>query len=62
MRNSVLLQKVFLVILVTLVVTSFLTVGIYMVMSRTMFANIRASEMLPKARAVAALFEPESRT
>ena len=59
MRNSVLLQKVFLVILVTLVVTSFLTVGIYMVMSRTMFANIRASEMLPKARAVAALVSGE---
>ena len=59
MRKSVLLQKVFLVIIVTLLVTLLLTMGIYTIISRTMFADIRTLDMLPRARSLARLIESE---
>ena len=61
MRKSVLLQKVFLVIIVTLIVTVLLIMGIYTIISRTMFADIRAREMLPRARALARLIALDER-
>ena len=57
MKKSVLLRRVFLVVIMTLALASLLTGAIYMVTSRVMFASIKAREMLPKARALGRLIE-----
>ena len=57
MKKSVLLRRVFLVVIMTLALAFLLTGAIYMVTSRVMFASIKAREMLPKARALGRLIE-----
>ena len=57
MKKSILLQRVFLVVVVTLALSLLLTGMVYAVTSRVIFANIKASEMLPKVRALARLIE-----
>ena len=57
MKKSVLLRRVFLLVIMTLALAFLLTGAIYMVTSRVMFASIKAREMLPKARALGRLIE-----
>lgn len=57
MKKSVLLRKIFLVVVMTLALALLLTGAIYTVTSRVMFASIKANEMLPKARALGRLIE-----
>jgi len=55
MKKSVLLRRVFLVVIMTLVLASLMTGAIYTVTSRMMFAGIKANEMLPKVRSLGRL-------
>ncbi|MBR0462988.1 MAG: HAMP domain-containing protein [Clostridia bacterium] len=55
MRQSVLFKRVILVVVLSLLLTATLTTVIYSLFSRTLFANIRVREMLPKARSLARL-------
>ena len=57
MKKSVLLRRVFLVIMMTLALAFLLAGAIYMVTSRMIFASIKAREMLPRARALGRLIE-----
>ena len=57
MKKSVLLHRVFLVVIMTLVLAFVLTGAIYVLTSRVMFAGIKAREMLPKARSLGRLIE-----
>ena len=55
MNRSVLLQKVFLVVIVALVLAALCTGAIYTAISRTLFASIKSAELLPKARVLSQL-------
>ena len=57
MKKSVLLRKVFMVVVMTLALALLLTGAIYTLTSRAIFASIKANEMIPKARALGRLVE-----
>ena len=55
MIRSALLRRIYAVILLALVVTAGCTWLLFMLMSRSLFVNIRANEMLPRARSLSAI-------
>ncbi len=55
MKNSLLLRKIFLVVVTTLALALLLTGAIYTLTSRVIFASIKANEMMPKARSLGRL-------
>ncbi len=55
MKKSVLLQRVFLVVIVALVLATLCTSAVYNVISNTLFAGIKSAELLPKARLLSRL-------
>ncbi|MBQ8955164.1 MAG: HAMP domain-containing protein [Clostridia bacterium] len=57
MKKSVLLRKIFLVVVLSLALALLLTGAIYTVTSRVMFSSIKANEMMPKARSLGRLIE-----
>lgn len=59
MKRSVLLQKVFLVVIVALVLAALCTGAVYNVISHTLFAGIKSAELLPKARVLSQLLAQE---
>lgn len=52
-RGSVLLKRAVMVVLVSLLLTVVSTVGLYNVLSRTMFSSVKFAELKPKAHALA---------
>ena len=59
MKRSVLLQKVFLVVIVALVLAALCTGAVYNVISHTLFAGIKSAELLPKAHVLSQLLAQE---
>ena len=59
MKRSVLLQKVFLVVIVALLLAALCTGAVYNVISHTLFAGIKSAELLPKARVLSQLLTQE---
>lgn len=59
MKKSVLLQRVFLVVIVALVLATLCTSAVYNIISNTLFAGIKSSELLPKARLLSRLVSQE---
>ena len=55
MRHSVLVQRVYGVVVIALAFTAIFTALTYSILSRAMFTNIKAAELLPKARALSKL-------
>ena len=55
MRHSVLVQRVYGVVVIALAFTAIFTALTYSIISRAMFTNIKAAELLPKARALSKL-------
>ena len=55
MIRSALLRRIYAVILLALVVTAGCTWLLFMLMSRSLFVNIRANEMLPRVRSLSAI-------
>jgi len=53
MRNSVLLRRIILLVLVTLLLSGVLSAGIYIFVTQQMYVNMRVSELTPIARTVA---------
>ena len=61
MKKSVLLQRFFMVVIMTLLMTSLFTGATYTYISRTLFVSIKSTEMLPKARALSRLIEKNAK-
>ena len=55
MRHSGLVQRVYGVVVIALAFTAIFTALTYSILSRAMFTNIKAAELLPKARALSKL-------
>lgn len=55
MRHSVLVQRVYGVVVIALAFTAIFTALAYSVLSRAMFTNLKAAELLPKARVLSRL-------
>ncbi len=59
MNRSVVLRKVFLVVIVALALAALCTGAVYNVISHTLFAGIKSAELLPKARVLSQLLAQE---